>query len=402
MKLRRFKAPSMREAIARVRAELGETAIIISTEDLPTGGVEVTAASERRASAQSDDTGRMQDRRGDRRQTTDNASNSVRDQLEMRLRARLRGEIRETPDNGSGFAASDIATILADHRVPELLSERIARAARAHQSDDAQTALAHGLDIALSFQPIGETLSSSVMLIGPPGAGKTVTAAKLAARAVLAGQQVDFITTDAVRSGALAQFKSFADILNQDVAEVRGPDELAMMLDTRVELGRNRPCIIDTPATNLLDRSELDLTARLVEAARTSSPEDAVEPIGVLAAGGDTEDMAEAAQFFAQVGCRRIIITRTDATQRLGGAIAALAASRLAAGGFGIKPYLAGGFAAATPQRLAEMTIAKSASSAPAARILPRRPAHAKTAAPGPSNLSSAPFRPDTSEPPLQ
>lgn len=91
------------------------------------------------------------------------------------------------------------------------------------------------------------------MLIGTPGSGKTVTAAKLAARAVLAGQQVDIITADAVRSGALAQSKAYADVLNQDVAEVRGADELALMLDTRAELGRNRPCIIDTPATNLHD-----------------------------------------------------------------------------------------------------------------------------------------------------
>ncbi len=364
MRLRRFKAANMREAMARLREEMGETAIIISTEDLPDGRVEVTAASERR-----------KDTSTDRRQAEDTAYSPVRDQLEMRLKARLRGEARaDGTTRGPGFVSADLAAILQDQRIPEPMSERLLNAASAHDGDDAEAALAHALGMVLNFQPMGEKLPGSIMLIGTPGAGKTVTAAKLAARAVLAGQQVDFITTDAVRSGALAQFKAYADVLNQDVADVRGPDELALMLDTRAELGRARPCIIDTPATNLHDRAELDHTARLVVAGRSATPDNIVEPVGVLAAGGDIDDMTEAAQYFAQLGCRRVIITRTDATRRLGGTLAALATARLAAAEFGIKPYLAGGLAAATPRRLATLAITKSATSAPRPNILPRRP----------------------------
>jgi flagellar biosynthesis protein FlhF len=370
MRLRRFKAANMREAMSRLREELGETAIIISTEDLPDGRVEVTAASERRS--QADEDRRMEDETG---------FSPVRNQLEMRLKARLRGEARATGANAEpGFVSADLAAILQDHRVPEPLAERLLTSASAHDSEDAEAALAHGLGMALDFQPMGDKLPGSIMLIGTPGSGKTVTAAKLAARAVLAGQQVDFLTADAVRSGALAQFKAYADVLNQDVAEVRGADELALMLDTRAELGRGRPCIIDTPATNLHDRGELDHTARLVVAGRSATPDNVVEPVGVLAAGGDTEDMSEAALYFAQLGCRRVIITRTDATKRLGGVMAALASARLAVAEFGIKPYLAGGLIPATPLRLAALAISKSATSTPRPTVLPRRRA-ADTAA---------------------
>ena len=361
MRLRRFKAPTMREAMARVRDELGDRAIIVSSEELASGGVEVTAVNERRSDA---------------RQADDANFSPVRDQLELRLKARLRGEAKATQISNApalGLTATDLATILNDHRVPEALAERLLQAANTHDSNDAEGALAHSLGIALDFQPIGEQLPGSIMLIGTPGSGKTVTAAKLAARAVLAGQQVDIITADAVRSGALAQSKAYADVLNQDVAEVRGADELALMLDTRAELGRSRPCIIDTPATNLHDRAELDHTARLVEACRGAESDTSVEPVGVIAAGGDTEDMAEAAQFFAQLGCRRVIISRTDATKRLGGVMAALATARLAAAEFGIKPYLAGGLIAATPSRLADLTLTKSTTSAPQAALTPRR-----------------------------
>lgn len=361
MRLRRFKAPSMREAMARVRDELGETAIIVSSEELENGGVEVTAVNERR---------------GDARSTEPETFSPVRNQLEMRLKARLRGEAKASTQQATptlGLTSTDLSTVLNDHRVPETLADRLLQAASAHDNDDAQAALAHSLGITLDFQPIGEQLPGSIMLIGTPGAGKTVTAAKLAARAVLAGQQVDIITADAVRSGALAQSKAYADVLNQDVAEVRGADELALMLDTRAELGRNRPCIIDTPATNLHDRAELDHTARLVQACRGADANSTVEPIGVIAAGGDIEDMAEAAQFFAQLGCRRVIISRTDATKRLGGVMAALATARLAVAEFGIKPYLAGGLVAATPSRLADLTLTKSTTSAPQPLVLPRR-----------------------------
>ena len=361
MRLRRFKAPTMREAMARVRDELGDRAIIVSSEELASGGVEVTAVNERRSDA---------------RQADDANFSPVRDQLELRLKARLRGEAKATQISNApalGLTATDLATILNDHRVPEALAERLLQAANTHDSNDAEGALAHSLGIALDFQPIGAQLPGSIMLIGTPGSGKTVTAAKLAARAVLAGQQVDIITADAVRSGALAQSKAYADVLNQDVAEVRGADELALMLDTRAELGRSRPCIIDTPATNLHDRAELDHTARLVEACRGAESDTSVEPVGVIAAGGDTEDMAEAAQFFAQLGCRRVIISRTDATKRLGGVMAALATARLAAAEFGIKPYLAGGLIAATPSRLADLTLTKSTTSAPQAALTPRR-----------------------------
>jgi len=376
MRLRRFKAPSMREAMSRLREEMGDTAIIVSTEDLPGGGVEVTAVNERR---------------GDKRAGDHNTFDPAPDQMELRLKARMRGEARAAHADAappSVFAAADLEPVLADHRVPEKLAAHIVQAARAHDQDDAEAALAHSLGITLDFQPIGERLSGSLMLIGTPGAGKTVTAAKLAARAVLAGQPVDLITADAVRSGALAQCQAYADVLNQDVAEVRGPDELALMLDTRAELGRNRPCIIDTPATNLHDRAELDHTARLIQACAGADPESRVEPVGVIAAGSDMEDMTDAAQLFAQLGCRRVVVTRTDATKRLGGVLAALATARLAAAELGIKPYLAGGLAAATPARLADLILTKSATSAPQASVLPRR---SISAAPAPATQTDNP-----------
>ncbi len=359
MRFRRFKAPGMREAMARVREEMGEDAVIVTTEQLPDGSVEVTAAAERPRPAPPP---RVSE------------PTTLESRLEQRLRARLRAEAQATGTNtppAASVCLADIEAVLAFHQVPDAARQTMLRAAEAHEATDAPAMLARALEGALAFQPIGDALPRSIMLVGTPGSGKTVTAAKLAARAVLSGQGVDFITADAIRSGALAQSKAYADVLNQDVCEVRGADELAMLLDTRAEIGRDRPCIIDTPAANLLDSSEVDLMARLVQAAAPAG----VEPVAVIAAGADALDMAEAAILFARLGCRRAIVTRTDATRRLGPVITALADAGLAAAELGIKPYIAGGLAPATPVRLAELITARSTATPPApTRLDAKRP----------------------------
>ena len=366
MRLRRFKAPTMRDAMARVRAELGEDAIIVASEETP-DGVEVTAAAERAATPRTPVSFVA---------TESGADLPLADRLSLRLKARARAEARAATVDHPPADIRDLEDLLAAHRFPLNLARRIAMAARACEAETDNDALSHAIRMTLSFQPVGETLARPALLVGLAGAGKTVTAAKLAARAVLAGQAIDFVTADAARAGALAQAKAFASVLNQDICEVRGPDELALLLDTRAELGRQRPCIVDTPALNPLDRGDMDQIARLVQAARPAG----VEPIAVIAAGGDGEDAEDAARVLAGLGCRRAIITRCDATRRLGGALGAVAAAGLALAGLGIKPYLAGGLVPATPARLAGILAARGSA-----------PRHAPTALP--------PFAPDPVSP---
>ena len=55
------------------------------------------------------------------------------------------------------------------------------------------------------------------MLVGLPGAGKTVTTAKLATKAVMSGAKINVITTDRVRAGGVQQLEAFTDILKLDL-----------------------------------------------------------------------------------------------------------------------------------------------------------------------------------------
>jgi flagellar biosynthesis protein FlhF len=69
-------------------------------------------------------------------------------------------------------------------------------------------------------------------LVGPTGVGKTTTAAKLAARAVVryGAEKVALITTDSYRIGAFEQLKIYGKILGVTVHAVRDTEDLKMTL----------------------------------------------------------------------------------------------------------------------------------------------------------------------------
>ena len=116
------------------------------------------------------------------------------------------------------------------------------------------------------------------MLVGPPGTGKSMAAAKLAAKAVMDGRKVAVISADAVRAGATAQLKAFTHILEIDLLKARNAAQLENLLD-ELEGGVDL-IVVDSPGINPFKAED---RAYLADFLRVG----AVEPILVLAAGGD-------------------------------------------------------------------------------------------------------------------
>ncbi len=209
-----------------------------------------------------------------------------------------------------------LSRALEFHGVPKLLKADLLRIARGVDSEDAASALAHALDMRLSFDPIAALPRRPVMLIGQPGVGKTVTAAKLAARAVLLGRGVDIITTDTLRAGAREQMQSFTSILKEQLISINDAEELEAYLADLKDKKSKRPCIIDTPGTNPYSHTELKDLRKFVKALD-------VEPVLVAAAGTDAAELCDIAHIFATLGVHRMIMTRLDAARRLGSILAA-------------------------------------------------------------------------------
>jgi len=319
MRLKSFTAPTMSEAMEMVRAELGDDAIIVSTQRAAgSKGVRITAALE---SAEAD--------------------------LAV---AELLGE-----SNGAS-AAERVRSVLVEHGTPPRLVERLANAARAAEIADPVLACAAALEAGFAFAHLPEHAAPRpFMLVGPNGSGKSVTVAKLAARSVLKQRRVGVITCDNLRAGAVEQLAAFTSILEIDLARARGPDSLARAVADAQ--GQFDLTLIDSPGLNPFRQADMDYLQSLIEAAD-------VEPILVLAAGGDATEAAEIAEAFATIGATRLFGTRLDTTRRLGGMLAAAEAGQLALCDVSASPHVASGLSSISAISLARLIMPTAAAGA--------------------------------------
>lgn len=341
MRVRTFSAPTMTDAMALVRAEMGEEAIILSSQR-GRRGVEVKAASESRAQPGLENV---------------EAAYLQLAALEAEFERRLIAAVAD--QRTAPIQAPDIwndETIVARllfHEMPRLLIERLCATAGKLSEPLGPSALGQALDAHFAFAPLAPELETPVALVGPPGAGKTACAAKLAVRAVLAGRSAVLISTD-TSAGAASQIEAFAQIIRTPVASAVAPAAVAeTMAALRAEDPR-RAFIIDTPGVNPFDRAETAQLRTILEAA-------SAEPILVSPAhgGGDLEDHAV---MFKALGVRRMIVTRLDIARRLGGLLAASSSSGLALAQGSSSPYIAETLEPLNPFALARRLLTDTAS----------------------------------------
>lgn len=206
MRLKSFTANTMTDAMKMVRDELGEDAIIVSTRE-ENGGrtVRLTAAVEERFDPQEP--------------TSDAIS---RDWM-------------YADDDDESMVIEEITETMLRHAVPEDVLDQVVSCASVLGLDDPRAAMISTIESLFKFSPLPDTPSDQAfMLVGPPGAGKTLAAAKLAARSAMGGLNTAVITTDTVRAGGVEQLQAFTRLMNIDLKKASTPNELkACLLETR-------------------------------------------------------------------------------------------------------------------------------------------------------------------------
>lgn len=311
MKLRTFTATTMKEAMALVREAMGEDAIIISTQrNARDRSIQITAA------------------------------------VDPSRSGPAKSESAPPPLNRAELGER-IARALAWHAVPARLVERISMDALKQPTGTPDVALAAALEMSFRFQPLPGTSRKPIMLVGGPGAGKTVTTAKLAAQAAMEHRELMVITTDTLRAGGFEQLDAFIRLLGRPLYAADTPEDLAALVR---RAPANSLVIIDTPGVNPFNSREIDAINALAVASNAAS-------VLCLPAGGDAVETTEIAAAFNLAGARHLLATRLDVSRRLGALIAAADAAGMAFCGATISASVAHGLHAITAASLAQLIL---------------------------------------------
>lgn len=355
MQIRTFMAADMREAMAKIRAEMGVEAVIVSSQRAKGGGVMVRAALEDCPAA-----AQFEDAVAAHAERVEAEALSGTQQFEHHYHQGLIRRLRSTPPKveaaatARNFNRAELLSLLRGHRTGDGLAHALAEAAEKTNLSDMTLALASALDRRMKTAPLELAKTKALLLTGPHGAGKTAVAAKLAAHAACANCAVTLIAGDAKGAGAVARLKTFAEHLDAGFAVAESAEELAGLAADAAKDGSL--AIIDAAGFDPRNGKARSAFAALTKIA-------GVEAIGVVSAAGDAEELTEIAGALTTLGAKRLIVTGLDLTRRLG-ALTAAATTAQGLAHVTRSPFVAGALETLTPLSLARALIERHTNAA--------------------------------------
>ena len=345
MQIKRFEAASTQEALLKIKNELGPDAVVLSTRKLRSGRVplfEVTAAVDERPGARPAAEKAPATPRPPAAATRDGgetADRALRRDLEeiktMLAESALRSfpygeflEMREMMDaffDAMGFQRREkfpgglqkiyhhLVSIGVSRPKAFLLVSTLNRNLPPGKMQD-EAALGRtaekllSMSIGLSYR--GAERKRICAFVGPTGAGKTTTLAKIAARAALEEKKkVGLVTTDTYRIAAAEQLKTYARIMQIpiEVASDKAAFRVAL-----AKLSDRDLVLVDTPGKNTAEPGYID---RLRDLFQLDTP---VEASLLLPLTSSQDNLAENVARFRPVGYQSIIFTKLDESRHFG------------------------------------------------------------------------------------
>ncbi|MGM0541623.1 MAG: flagellar biosynthesis protein FlhF [Pseudomonadota bacterium] len=334
MKIKRYVAPTMRQAMSLVRDEHGDDAVILSTKDV-SEGVEIVAALDpeatqfqssheipvARSTYQSTETSAPSQSglNGGSPEISGIASElkAVRAMLENQLSGLAWGQ--ESQNNPHTI---DLIKRLLKLGIGWELSQKLVESidSKSHQAWS---------DLLLKIEASIPTTERDVIerggivaLVGPTGVGKTTTIAKMASRFVMRNSpgELALITTDCYKIGAQAQLKTFADLINVPVHIASTQGELYALL---ASLSHKKLVLIDTAG---MSQRDLQLSQQL-----TSGHEGAtsVHNYLVMSAATQLNVMTDIVNSFGKIILKGCVLTKVDEALQLGNVLTLLIEKQL-------------------------------------------------------------------------
>lgn len=356
MRLKSFYAKTMKEAMQMVRDTLGDDAVIVATKEERGGkSVRVTAAVDRDNYYGSE---RRENEAPARRAPSDSdlfdsetdASDSSGDRLPnfelgtVERPAESREWLQYDEDGDEAAVVEQLTDAMLRHGTSDEVTDQVISCATVLGMNSAKDSLIAALEHLFSFRPLPKKpVQGAFMIVGPPGAGKTLAVAKLATRAVLDGMRPAVITTDTIRAGGLEQLAAFTKLLRVDLQKAKDAQELRECLKT---VRKADQVFIDTGGLNPFSQQEMRDLARLISAGD-------IEPVLAMPAGLDADEAGDIARSYGTLGVRTMIPTRLDIARRLGGVLSSAHHGGMVLADASHTPKVADGLIPMSPETLA-------------------------------------------------
>lgn len=237
MNIRKFIAPTARQALKDIRDELGDDAVILSNRKVA-DGVEIVALANEDISQMTDAV--VREKPQDTRRFVPIADETailgeikaMHSMLQQQLASLSRSEMRPHHNpHAAGFMCrmlnAGFSVQLARQFLDKMPSGKFPGDSWVNQ------VLKRNLRVVSEEDEI-VSKGGVYALIGPTGVGKTTTTAKLAARAVVryGADKVALLTTDSYRIGAYEQLKIYGKILGVVVQAVKGTEDLRLTISS--------------------------------------------------------------------------------------------------------------------------------------------------------------------------
>ena len=343
MMIKKFVAPTTKEALAQTKKELGPDAVILKSRKVKTGGLldftgkevaEVLAAVDRGTKPIVPRAAGAASLKFPYDAQSGSASSIYNSEVDNRQIMMLQADLNELKKN-----VAQVSSFLKYQNVPALpqnlqfvmkhlldngvedhiartLVEEIHNELTGNQYQELRFILSVLLKkIGAMIKVVGNTRNVNgkprvIMLVGPTGVGKTTTIAKLAAnQKLLNKKKVALISADTFRIGAIDQLKMFANIAEIPLTVVYAPDDMQKAVRNYNDMD---VIYIDTTGRSQRDEVRLKEMRKFVINAQPD------ETHLVLSITTCLRDLQDAAAKYSILKYNRLLLTKVDETSGLG------------------------------------------------------------------------------------
>ncbi len=349
MIVKTFRAPTIEEALAKVKATIGDSALIIDTRKVRPAGplgflrkhvVEIVVGIDDVPPAPAGTP----------------PPHWARELADLRAIERDIQAIKEALSQHTSPApgpAGELTARLVERGVDEPTARALADACR---PGDGEGDLEGRLRAAIARRfrtaepPAPAARGPRVLaLVGPPGVGKTTTLAKLAGRLIVGdGARVALASVDFFRVGALEQLRAYAEILSAPFHAIAEPGDAGRVLEAAAAA---QWLLVDTPGLPHHDAEQLGQLRAYLAALP------AAERHLLLSAAADGDAALASIEAYRTVGFGRVAFTKLDEAPRHGLLLRAAEAAGVPVSYLADGQDVAAHLEAARPERLADLVI---------------------------------------------